>query len=469
MEHRTLGLPWSLFLFSILAYAASGTQRCVPQAIPDMVIDIGQAVARGARFTDPVKVSSVEECLSACCRQMDAGGDRGCNLLVFDARRPGLQNCYIFHCPTLDSCPLSSSPGVLTYSFWSDSSRPGKDDPDQEQRRPQSGGRSRAQGSPKKTSGSGDKESGPPDNNKASRVIASKVSADTSKTITSQLLHLADKIDQHLEQMESKSEDNLGVPSSSPAIVPTLQTTTIPLRKEVKKLPSKASKPGKVKTKKPEALQTHPTEATKVTSDAPKRIPPRLGTAAPRLVPYKNPSHVAPPTATHDSSGIKKVPSSHVKSAKLPSTNHTAKKVGHTEVPALTTARQTRPPHIVSHAAPSWTSPWNSIYNSTKTSDQPSTSNEGEVTGRVLPETHPAAQKGPAVNLEEAPSKVGSAGSDGAFPPPEDKSGLVAALVFGLLFLTVVIGLVSRKVSEARRRHRYTKLDYLINGMYVDT
>lgn len=51
----------------------------------------------------------------------------------------------------------------------------------------------------------------------------------------------------------------------------------------------------------------------------------------------------------------------------------------------------------------------------------------------------------------------------------EDVSGLVAALVFGVVFLLVVIGLIGRKVSEARRRHQYNKLDYLINGMYVDT
>ncbi|XP_053574888.1 MANSC domain-containing protein 1 [Bombina bombina] len=54
-------------------------------------------------------------------------------------------------------------------------------------------------------------------------------------------------------------------------------------------------------------------------------------------------------------------------------------------------------------------------------------------------------------------------------PQPDDKSGLVAALIFGVLFLVVVIGMISRKVAEARRRDQYTKLDYLINGMYVDT
>ncbi|XP_073506569.1 MANSC domain-containing protein 1 [Phyllobates terribilis] len=454
MGLSTLGL-----LFSILAYSASGTQKCVPRPIPDMVIDINRAVARGARFTDPLKVTNVEECLSACCRQQDAGGDRACNLLVFDARTAGLHNCYIFHCPTLDSCPLSSSPGVLTYSFWPDTSRPGKHKPDKEQQRPKSGDLSKAQGSPGKTSGSGDKESSSPDVNRKNSS-GDVLQEELSKSITSQLLHLADKIDQHLEKMESKSEDNLRVASSASAIVPAIPTTSIPLHKE-KKLPhnAKAAKVGKVKYKKPEAPQTHrPTAAAKATSTTPER------TAAPHLVPRTNPTHAVPPAAAHNVSA-----GSNVRSSKPPASDHTASKVNQTEVPALPTTHQTRPPHIATRPAPSRTSPWKGVKLSTKNDNQASAGDKGEATRRVLPESRPPAQEEPAINLKEAPRNAVGAGSEPALPPPGDKSGLVAALVFGMLFLMVVIGLVSRKVSEARRRHRYTKLDYLINGMYVDT
>ncbi|XP_077123254.1 MANSC domain-containing protein 1 [Ranitomeya variabilis] len=451
MGLSTLGLLCSV-LFSILAH--SGSQKCVPQAMPDMVIDISRAVASGARFTDPLKVSNVEECLSACCGQLDAGGDRSCNLLVFDARTPGMQKCYIFHCPTLNSCPLLSSPGVLSYSFWSDTSRPGKTDPGkEEQQKPKSGDRSKVQGSPEKTSSSGDGESTPSDlNRKTSSVIVSQLSAehevkkelgDPSKIITSQLLHLADKIDQHLEKMESKSKDD-------DLRVPTIQTTPVPKEKK-KKLPPKAKAAKSGKDKKPEAPQTHrPIAAVKATSTTPKRTTARLSTAAPHPVPRTNASHVVPPAAAHNVSGI-----SNVRSSKLPASDHTA-------VPTLPTTYQTRPP-----LGPSWTSPWTGVKLSTKSNDQPSAGDKGETPGRVLPESRLPAQEEPAVSLEEAPGKV--AGSEGAFPPLGDKSGLVAALVFGMLFLMVVIGLVSRKVSEVRRRHRYTKLDYLINGMYVDT
>ncbi|XP_073400170.1 MANSC domain-containing protein 1 [Dendrobates tinctorius] len=572
MGCSTLGLVCSFLLFSILPHSASGTQRCSPRAMPDMVIDISRAVARGARFTDPLKVSNVEECLSACCRQLSAGGDRACNLLVFDARTPGLHKCYIFHCPSLDSCPLSSSPGVISYSFLSDTSRPGKHDPGKEQQRPQSGDRRKAQGSPEKTSSSGDEktsgsgdektsssgdektsssgdektsssgdektsssgdektsgsgdektsssgdektsssgdektsgsrdektsssgdektsgsrdektsssgdektsgsgdektsslgdeESSPTDlNRKTSSVIDSQLSAeegrgDTAKIITSQLIHLADKIDQHLEKMESTSKDDLRAPSSASAIAPAIQTT--PVHKEKKKLPPnpKTAKVDKVKYKKPEATQTHrPIAATQAASATPKRTTAGLITAARHHVPPTNASHVVPPAAIHNVSGI-----SNVSSSKLPASDHT-------EVPARPTTHQTRP----THPAPSWTSPWNGVKLSTKSNDQPSTEDKGETPRRVRPKSRPPAQEEPAVNLKEAPGKVAGAGSEGAFPLPGDKSGLVAALVFGVLFLMVVIGLVSHKVSEMRRRHRYSKLDYLINGMYVDT
>ncbi|KAG8548514.1 hypothetical protein GDO81_025148 [Engystomops pustulosus] len=153
--------------------------------------------------------------------------------------------------------------------------------------------------------------------------------------------------------------------------------------------------------------------------------PNRTSTAPPQPVPRTKPSaasQAAPP-------------------AKQPERDHSApKKVSH-PLPALTTERHTGPPQRATRPSPVRT---------------PKPSNETMDQDKTPPTARPA----PAVHLEEA---------GGVLPSLEDRSGLVAALVFGVLFLMVVIGLVSRKVSEVRRRHRYTKLDYLINGMYVDT
>nr|XP_006115548.1 MANSC domain-containing protein 1 [Pelodiscus sinensis]XP_006115549.1 MANSC domain-containing protein 1 [Pelodiscus sinensis] len=53
-------------------------------------------------------------------------------------------------------------------------------------------------------------------------------------------------------------------------------------------------------------------------------------------------------------------------------------------------------------------------------------------------------------------------------PQSGDKSGLIAALLFGMVFLLLVIALIGRRMSQSLQRRRYTRLDYLINGMYAD-
>ncbi|KAF2979773.1 hypothetical protein EK904_012797 [Melospiza melodia maxima] len=49
-----------------------------------------------------------------------------------------------------------------------------------------------------------------------------------------------------------------------------------------------------------------------------------------------------------------------------------------------------------------------------------------------------------------------------------EKSSLVAALFFGMMFLLLVIVLTGRKIHESLQKRRYTRLDYLINGIYAD-
>lgn len=50
-----------------------------------------------------------------------------------------------------------------------------------------------------------------------------------------------------------------------------------------------------------------------------------------------------------------------------------------------------------------------------------------------------------------------------------EESSLVAALFFGVMFLLLVIVLTGRKIHESlQKKRRYTKLDYLINGIYAD-
>lgn len=51
---------------------------------------------------------------------------------------------------------------------------------------------------------------------------------------------------------------------------------------------------------------------------------------------------------------------------------------------------------------------------------------------------------------------------------PFEKWLLIGTLLFGVLFLAVGLVLLGRMLSESLRRKRYSRLDYLINGIYVD-
>lgn len=462
MDFCTLGLPYLLTLSALFLVTVSMSAPCISQTFPNMVIDISQAVARGARFTDPLSVFSVEECLSACCMPLAMGGDPDCNLIVFDARKePGLQNCYIFHCPTLDDCPLVPSPGVLSYSRWSEPSPPGDLDQGLQKLKPGDGSQAH---SSRKTSGSTSHPtalavSWPLDPNlqKPSAALVSQGSArhsavkEPAASPRTPLLHPPDAAHHHLEKMESED------------LFPTAFRPTT-LHGEVRNVApnAEAGPPGRAAYKGPQDLNISFPAATSVPGGiVPNRT--KLSTTAPPSAPRAKAGLRVPPTASQDGGGASKVPSSDVHTAKLPGNAH-GDRIGkpkndrplpHTQVPALRTP-QTKQPQMATRPAPGQISPW--------TNGQLSTADRGRTS-----ETPPRTQPEPAVPLEDAHNHADSARSGGALPSLEDRSGLVAALVFGMLFLIVVIGLVSRKVSEVRRRHRYTKLDYLINGMYVDT
>ncbi|ELV12444.1 MANSC domain-containing protein 1 [Tupaia chinensis] len=72
------------------------------------------------------------------------------------------------------------------------------------------------------------------------------------------------------------------------------------------------------------------------------------------------------------------------------------------------------------------------------------------------------------------PGKAGAGGSSLSRIPesqhvlPLEKWLLIGTLLFGVLFLVIGLVLLGRMLSESLRRKRYSRLDYLINGIYVD-
>lgn len=62
-----------------------------------------------------------EDCIGACCSTQDIAGDKSCNLMIFDTRKTDRQpNCYLFFCPSEDACPLKPAKGLVSYRLFRD-------------------------------------------------------------------------------------------------------------------------------------------------------------------------------------------------------------------------------------------------------------------------------------------------------------------------------------------------------------
>ncbi|XP_077324934.1 MANSC domain-containing protein 1 [Lithobates pipiens] len=500
-------------LFSTLLLpdaSASRFSACVPQDIPNMTIDVENSVTKGARFTDPIKAASAEECVSACCSKLNGVGDRTCNLAVYDTRSSNfVQNCYLFMCPETESCPMSPSPGVFSYSFWTEKGKSNADSTE-EDLLDSSKNNGKVQNSPGKkvspafqANDSAEPESeeelsehdsikSPPSNvhsqSKTDEVkhLTKEDKADTPDRITSKLLHLANNIDKRLEKIEasykeakdSKSELSVS-PTDEKSVV---KPTTSSRNKDAKMFSShtKDTKLSEVIKKKPETFEVHYLTPELSTLAPSVRTLHQISTAAHRLVPNTKPIFNPSTIPSKESKVAKKAPSSGTKDTKVlghnsgssPSRDATVKNMqtGHfmitTQVPATSAAHQAKSSLAVTRHNPSRTSLLKAAKSTLKVGDHPFTSKEVQEADRSVSELTSPEQDPSAEDTKDSPQNLDSLDTvshDG------DKSGLVAALVFGVMFLVLVIGLVSHKVSEARRRHQYTKLDYLINGMYVDT
>ncbi|CAI9599481.1 unnamed protein product [Staurois parvus] len=479
-----------------------------------MTIDIENSVSQGARFTDPLKAASAEECVSACCSKLDSLGGRTCNLAVYDTRSNNmLQNCYLFMCPKTESCPMTPSPGVLSYSFLTEK---GESNPDVTEEDlldfPKNNGKVQnsldkklspavqatvpaepefeedlsALDSVRKSSSSNVHSQ-----SKTNEVnhLTKEDKADTPDRIASQLLHLANNIDKRLEKIEasykeSKDSKSDGLSVSSTDEKSMVEPTTTSRSKDSNTFSShiKDTKLSKVIKKKPETLEVHYFTPELSTLAPSVRTLHRNSTAAHRPVPKTKPTFNPSTTPSKESKFAKKAPSSGTKNTKVLSHNSASSsgtdatmknmQAGHlmitTQVPTTSAGHQAKSTLLVTRHNPSRTSLLKAAKSTLKDGNHLFTSKEVQEANRSVPElTLPEQQDAaPAGNNEDSPQNLDTLHT---VSNDSEKSGLVAALVFGVMFLVLIIGLVSHKVSEARRRHQYTKLDYLINGMYVDT
>lgn len=93
---------------------------------------------------------------------------------------------------------------------------------------------------------------------------------------------------------------------------------------------------------------------------------------------------------------------------------------------------------------------------------------ENEPTWYDFSTTEPALLRTNKTNLlPSATNGTGSSSSSSSKKPNVGmQAGLALAAIFGCIFGVAVIVLVSKRVYEGWQKRHYTRMDYLINGMY---
>uniref|UniRef100_A0A8C9DME7 MANSC domain containing 1 n=1 Tax=Prolemur simus TaxID=1328070 RepID=A0A8C9DME7_PROSS len=385
--------------------------------------------ALGIRGNEPVHTLTQEDCIDSCCSTKTISGDKSCNLMIFDTRKTtGQPNCYLFFCPSEEACPLKPAKGLMSYRIIRDiPPLTGTDLPSQELAQ---------EGSPSHGRSSQAVTSPPPP-----LLGYSKPADDSQGHAFSKTFGSSD----HLERVFKIDQAN----------------TQVPVYKE-KTHPqsSQVSSEREIAHRLPENVTAFPGTAAVVslhTSAPPK--PAVLAATTASVIPSRTSqpplATTAPPVTTVTAQGP----------LALISTIFTLAAV--TPQAMATTAV----PTTISQAPAGLTGtpegvPFGEISNLTL-------STEGVHNTATLSLSHvESSAMNHTVSGENWKASPGSSLLS-SVPPnqyelPFEKWLLIGTLVFGVLFLVIGLVLLGRMLSESLRRKRYSRLDYLINGIYVD-
>ncbi|XP_068018481.1 MANSC domain-containing protein 1 [Melanerpes formicivorus] len=428
---------WTVCLVVITCVMArpSLSAECSAEKMENSIIDINLSLPRGVRGAEPLHAPSPATCVHACCSGEKLSGDKKCNLLIFDARRTSTQpNCYLFYCPSAEACPMKPATGLVSYKITRDTPVP--EDPSFKSEYFSSDGHSL----------SSDAEafiphSHPGHQNPAAAVFPheSELQSHVSKQLDHSEFHTVLPESQrakHPESLDPIPRQNLP-PNMSSALFSTTQS-------RVSEPSSTASTP----------LPTSTTQLQSHTTSLP------TGDAKPTALPTTTTRATFVPTGT---TGAK---------PGLPATSIT---VTHVPLSSLTTSSTTKQVTINSRFA-------------TALSGQRTSAIPPETTGVSSNRTsHSSLLSASDFTLSSEDSLTSSPNNPGGYDPSESESyllehvlrgkgvielgeeiSLVAALLFGVIFLLLVIALTGKKVYESLQKRHYTRLDYLINGMYAD-
>ncbi|XP_052031063.1 MANSC domain-containing protein 1 [Apodemus sylvaticus] len=407
-----------LVVISFLTPRLSAGQNCLTKSLEDVVIDIQSSLSKGIRGNEPIHRATQEDCIGACCSTQDIAGDKSCNLMIFDTRKKDRQpNCYLFFCPSEDACPLKPAKGLVSYRLIRDFplSRANSSLQKLTQEEPLLLGHTspgvtpevaRQAGSPKPTTG----------------LFWRNLSS--PKSTASEHLHkVIDKASLQLPEGRSRSQSiqlpsELKIANLLPKTVMTPSTTVA------------AAPLHNVSTTLKPAILSASVSVTPKTSN-------NEATTAPLVSPVTS-----------------KPPGAPMSTGFTPAVKHQS---------ALTALVRTDSKGILEMAPKD-----NFQGASMLTSD----TEDGKSSAVVSLSTSESSTTNQAASWEDGRVSVGSASLNRG---PKSQHGLsfekwllIGTLLIGVLFLVTGLVLLGRILVESLRRKRYSRLDYLINGIYVD-
>ncbi|NXR23203.1 MANS1 protein, partial [Cinclus mexicanus] len=375
-------------------------------------------------------------------------GDKKCNLIIFYAARTSTHpNCYLFYCPSTEACPMKPATGLVSYKITTDIHAP-------------------EDKSIKTENFSSNKYSLPSDTGtfiSHSQNTHQNHTASLQESVFHQASELLNHIGKHLDNMEFLTafpKSHRAEQSESLDPISTKKVITLP-----PKTPSAvsvgnptASFPTTAQAGTPETSSASLTPLLTSTAQLePHTTPLPPGAAEPNTA---RPTTAASPpaAATAAKPGIPdtSVPDNRVLLSKPTNSasTSTGKQVTMNSSPA-TTPSGLRTPAMASEPT---------VVSSSVTSRVTLIS----FPGFILSSDSPASSQNDLWGYDPSDSlSEGVLGGKGVFLLGE-KTSLVAALFFGVIFLLLVIVLTGKKIHESLQKRHYTRLDYLINGMYAD-
>ncbi|NXY74673.1 MANS1 protein, partial [Glareola pratincola] len=427
------------------------SQGCSAERMANAIIDINLSLPKGIRGAEPLYAPNPEACVGACCSGEKLSGDKKCNLVIFDTQRTSAHpSCYLFYCPSTEACPMKPATGYVSYKITRDTHAP-------EDTSFKSEDFSSNDYSLSSDAGAFLSRSQTSHQNRTA-ALQQSVFHQASELLNHMVKHL-DKIELHTvfpDSQGAKHPENLDpIPRQKVINLPPDMSSAVRIGNPSASFPTaQSSAPEPSRT----TLTPLPTSTTRLESGTTSLHP---GGAKPTTL--TTTTATFPPAAT--TRAKPGVPAASIAGARVPLSSPTTSASVFAGKRVTTNSRSaTAPPGLGTPATP----PGPTVVSSNSTRHVTLLSfSDFTLSASDFPTSFQNNPRGYDPSDSESYLPESFLGGKGIVQLGE-KSSLIAALFFGVVFLLLVIALTGKKIHESLQKRRYTRLDYLINGMYAD-